>query len=538
VRARPSLVLPNLAVRELHKFIGRPIVILLVTGLLHSGVEAQSAGRNPSPPNRKKHLTLNESATARYFATIREQPLLLHAFLKQMPKGADLHNHLSGSVYAETYVRLAAESGLCVDTKTLALLPGGCDDAAGRPPASLALKDTTLYGRLVDAWSMRNWEQSGQSAHDHFFDSFGKFGLAFNSHVGEALAEVTSRAAADRLSYLELMYTPDGGRSALLGKQIGWDEEFDAQRRKLISAGIQDAVGAGQRSLDAAEAKRRALLRCGMDAEDGGCKVRVLYLFQVSRGLAREQVFAQLLAGFEMATADPRVAGINLVQPEDWRVSMEDFSLQMRMIDYFHKIYPAVHISLHAGELAPGLVPPEGLGSHIRQSVEQGHAERIGHGVDVMHEDTPIALLREMARRNVMVEVCLSSNDLILGVRGKQHPLWAYLKYGVPVALATDDQGVSRSDMTLEFAKAASEQGLDYIQLKALARTSLEHAFVAGESLWKDPKKFDRVAQCPGQTRLTTACQGFLIHSEKARLQWELEQSFQEFEEHVKGLIH
>ena len=48
-------------------------------------------------------------------------------------------------------------------------------------------------------------------------------------------------------------------------------------------------------------------------------------------------------------------------------------------------------------------------------------ADRIGHGVDIMHENSPDELLKEMARRGVLVEICLSSNDLILGVSGAEH---------------------------------------------------------------------------------------------------------------------
>ena len=112
-----------------------------------------------------------ERRTAQYFESIRERPPELQAFLRQMPKGGDLHNHLSGAIYAETYVQWAAQAGLCVDQKTLALSGGQCDEAAGRPPASKALTDGVLYRRMVDAWSMRNWEYSGQSGHDQFFDA-------------------------------------------------------------------------------------------------------------------------------------------------------------------------------------------------------------------------------------------------------------------------------------------------------------------------------------------------------------------------------
>ena len=57
-----------------------------------------------------------------------------------------------------------------------------------------------------------------------------------------------------------------------------------------------------------------------------------------------------------------------------------------------------------------------------------------------MYEDRPYDLLRTMADRRVLVEINLTSNDVILGVTGKEHPLPLYRKYGVPVALSTDER--------------------------------------------------------------------------------------------------
>jgi adenosine deaminase len=206
----------------------------------------------------------------------------------------------------------------------------------------------------------------------------------------------------------------------------------------------------------------------------------------------------------------------------------------MKMLDFLHRQYPRAHIALHAGELAPGLVPPEGLSFHIRQSVEIGHAERIGHGIDIMHEDEPEELLREMASRKIMVEICLTSNDVILGVRGKYHPLATYMQFGVPVALATDDEGVARSEIAREFMKGAEEQELRYLQLKAMARNSLQYAFIPGASLWSNPEKFVPVPQCagdiPARAAPSRSCQQFLAGSDKARLQWGLEEEFRLFE--------
>ena len=152
--------------------------------------------------------------------------------------------------------------------------------------------------------------------------------------------------------------------------------------------------------------------------------------------------------------------------PEDGYISMRDYTLQMKMLDYLHSVYPEVHISLHAGELAPGLVPPEGLRFHIRQAVELGHAERIGHGVDVMYEDDAPGLLKEMAQKHVMVEINLSSNEGILGVEGDEHPFPIYRLAHVPVALSTDDEGVSRIDITHEYVRAAIDYHLSYADLK------------------------------------------------------------------------
>lgn len=472
-----------------------------------------------------------EQRTARYLDGVRHQPSLLLAFLQQMPKGGDLHNHLDGAVYAEDYIRWAAEDGLCVDLQLLALAEPPCSEPS-RPPASKALADPELYGRLLDAFSMRQWSPAKGSGHDHFFAAFPRFAPAMRQHLGDALAAAVSQAARDHLAYLELMLYPAGDLAAKLGAQAGWNDDFDTMRQRLQPAGLPEVVATSRHQLDQAEQRMREVLRCASKDPDPGCDVTVRYLYYGLRALPREQVFAQLLTAFDVAHADPRVLGVNLVMPEDWYVPMHDFRLHMRMMDYLHRHYPQVHISLHAGELAAGLVPPEGLSFHIRQSVEGGDAERIGHGTDVMHETDPMGLLKEMAGRNVLVEICLTSNDLILGVGGNEHPLPMYMKQGVPVALATDDEGVSRSDMTHEFLRAVEDYGLSYRQLKNMARSSLEHSFLPGASLWKDARAFRVMDACASDAKssLSPGCRKFLDNSERARVQWREEGEFAKFE--------
>lgn len=476
-----------------------------------------------------------EQRTARYLESIRKSPPQQLAFFLQMPKGGDLHNHLSGSIYAESYIQWAADAGACVNTKTLALVQAPCDTKPDQVPAKTALTNSLLYRQMIDAWSMRNWQYSGQNGHDQFFDSFGKFGVATYGQNGPMIADAASRAARGQVLYLELMLTPDGGKASQIGQTVTWDSNLESMMNNLKAANIGEAYEFAIRNLRDAEAQKDKLLQCSTPQADPGCSVTIRYVSQVSRASQLSPVFAQMVTGFALAN-DPhsKVVALNLVQGEDSLLSMQNFSLHMQMLHFLRPQYPRAHLTLHAGELSLGLVPPEGLSFHIRESVEVAGAERIGHGVDIMHETDPYALLKEMDRKNILVEVCLSSNDLILGVSGKNHPLLTYLQHGVPVALATDDEGVSRSEISREFLKAAEEQGLDYRQLKTLARNSLTYSFIDGQSLWSDARKFSPVSQCSqdlGALKSSSSgCQQFLAGSEKARLQWKLEEQFRAFE--------
>jgi adenosine deaminase len=475
-----------------------------------------------------------EARTAKAFEAARQQgPLALHAFLATMPKGGDLHNHLSGAVYAESWIAQAAVDGLCVDIATSSLLDKhdavAPNCGTGRRPAADALNDQHFYDTLVDAFSMRSFVPfAGHSGHDQFFDTFERFeAVSPQQHMGDWLNEVSARAATQNEQYLELMVTPPFAHAAELARTLGWHDNFDDLRRQLLARGLKDEMATDEQLLTESLAERKRQQHCDTPHADGGCNVQIRFLYQVLRGATPERVFAQTLLGFELASADPRWVGINFVMPEDGYLSMRDYSLQMRMLDYLHRLYPKVHISLHAGELAPGLIPPDGLRFHIRQAVEIGHAERIGHGVDVMYEDHPEALLDEMAAHHVMVEINLTSNDVILGVRGADHPLPIYLKHGVPVALSTDDEGVSRIDLTHEYVRGAEDFGLDYRALKQMARNSLTYSFLPGDDLWTSIACKN---QAPGGDHPGAACQHFLDGNAKAAAQWELERRLRAFE--------
>ena len=80
-------------------------------------------------------------------------------------------------------------------------------------------------------------------------------------------------------------------------------------------------------------------------------------------------------------------------------MALRDYRLQMAMVGHLARQAPAVPVALHAGELAPGLVPPEHLQHHIADAVRIAGARRIGHAVDIGQEDGAAALLAEMKSR-------------------------------------------------------------------------------------------------------------------------------------------
>ncbi len=142
----------------------------------------------------------------------------------------------------------------------------------------------------------------GITAHDHFFDSFARFGgnLDESRHLGEWLDELATRAAAQNEQYLELMHTPDFRHAAAIAKEIGWpatgnSADFTKLRDELLAHGLRDEVAIASTALDQAEKLRSE--RCGHKDEAPACKVEIRFLYEVLRGFPKEQVFAQTLLG-------------------------------------------------------------------------------------------------------------------------------------------------------------------------------------------------------------------------------------------------
>ena len=454
------------------------------------------------------------------------------AFLRAMPKGGDLHLHLAGAPYPETWLAWAAEDGLCIDAAALAIVMPPCD--APLKPASAAYSEPGLYGAMLDSLSTRQPGFAGRSGHDQFFTAFDRANSK-PERQGDMLADVKRRLAMQNTWYVELMVTPQSRESRAVGRGIGWKNDMAVQRAAGASA-LQALVPAAMAQTDAMEKRADDILKCGTRQAEPACDVAVRYLVQSNRLVPLEETFAQIQLGVALIKADPRWVGLQLVAPEDHPNALRNYRAHMEMVGFLSDKGRAAKVALHAGELTPNYATPADLAFHVGMAVRTAGASRIGHGVAIPYEDGAHALIRELAERGVLVEVNLTSNDVILGVRGADHP-WRWLKsVGAPFALSTDDPGISRSELSQEYARGAAE-GMTYADLKTSARNAIAFSFLPGEGLWADPGRYTTLhPRCVGIAFTTREmsdkrlCNTWMVDSEKAQAQYRLEYLFAVFE--------
>ena len=462
-----------------------------------------------------------------YFSSIQSDPNALYAFFKEMPKGGELHYHLAGGAYPETMLALMTDDQYCLNPETKAI------DKTTVPCKGVnaeTIKTTPeLYNQVIRAWSMKNFIPGNESGHDHFFASFSKFNPIVSHFGPQLLAEVMLRATEQHELYLEIMVLPDNNNSATFSQLASGPIGFSAKQQALLAnknylKNISQTVNESKELLQQA----RIHLGCDVLPLQPVCALTVKFQYYVLREQPLENVFAQALNGFAAAAQSNDIVGINLVQAEDGITSLRDYKEQMRIFKFLHKTYPTVHIALHAGELAPKDVPPSALRYHIHDAIFTGHAERIGHGLDIAYEDHAEKLVQYMAKTPIPVEINLTSNRLILNIAGKKHPLHYYLPHHVPVVLSTDDEGILRTDLSREYVEAVIHQHMDYTTIKMINRNALTYSFLPGKSLWSDPSKHLTVHEC--QDLKSPSCEEFIKENEKARLQWQLENKLTTFE--------
>lgn len=473
-----------------------------------------------------------QASVQSYFDQAKNDPNALYAFFKKMPKGGELHYHLAGGAYPEAMLEIAAKGDYCLDSKTFTV-----NNNAERCQDKMSMSELTntpaLYTKTIRAWSLQDFVPGAESSHDHFFNSFFKFLPIVTNHSSELITDVVKRAANQHEQYLELMVLPDNANSLSFGVLLKGATSFAEMRQILLAnqdfqKNIDNTVTETENALKQA----RQELGCDKNPESENCKLTLKFLYYSLREQPLDAVFAQTLNAFEAVARSQSkggsLVGVNLVQAEDGIISLRDYRQQMQIFQYLHQLYPQVNISLHAGEITSEIVPPSDLNYHIHDALLTGQAQRIGHGVDIAHEDDAEKTLDYMAKQRKAVEINLISNKRILNVSGKEHPLNYYLKHHVPVVLSTDDEGILRTDLTAQYVEAVIGHGLDYQTIKQINRNALTYSFAPGKSIWADAEKAQLMSEC--QDLNSASCKEFIKNNEKGQLQWNLEQKLKAFE--------
>ncbi|EON69729.1 hypothetical protein W97_08991 [Coniosporium apollinis CBS 100218] len=104
--------------------------------------------------------------------------------------------------------------------------------------------------------------------------------------------------------------------------------------------------------------------------------------------------------------------------------------------------------------------------------------DRLGH---VIHVDRDSAIAREIVRRKLGLELCLSCNvraNMLVGGGGyPEHHFGWWRDLGVPIALGTDDVGVFCSELSEEYRVAAEHFGLGHDDVRKLCESAVDMIF-------------------------------------------------------------
>ena len=409
-------------------------------------------------------LLFAHSAAADWFDDLKEPANShdLYRVLYYMPKGGDLHNHLSGSNFPEWWYELALEQeerGYRYYTKVRI---ENCVDYGGnqfgRDPYYLMFRNIMAveYDKLGDCEkreykSLENLddkEKAGWLAsirldkpYEGREEFFGTHWPRLNALLqnpwiqAESLIRNMRAFGAEGVTYLETQVaiygfaTPDG--IAMAAEQV-----VDILRERLLQ---EDALATG---------------------------VTVRLQLPILRFAPSAEEWLRRAYEFVYDNSDIFVA-VNMVGRED-----NDKGHPLRFLETIRNLrrqYGGVRLSIHAGEVDE----PNG---HVRDTLLLG-ADRIGHGINLITDDDTMRLMRHGP---YLVETNLISNLLLQYVSDySEHPFPEYLRTGIPVALSTDDRGMWDSTMTDEFFVAVSEFNLSWDEVKTLSRNSLQYSFLA-----------------------------------------------------------
>ncbi len=379
----------------------------------------------------------------------------LYAFLFDLPKGGDLHNHLDGSNLAECWFKVATDQTLNRGTKFYTRTRNRNCQEYGQPfLAYLTIREfdynqlsecekseyeplATLSDKQTINWLSALKIDTADKGRDEFFEvifprlRYLRYDLEI---MTELLVENMKRLGAEGVRYLETIMTPFRFQDAN-GNCIDPETVANCFTERLSQP---DALATG---------------------------VTVRFQSYVMRFAPEAEKEIEEAYAFVDQHRDLWV-GVNLVGRED---NVKGHPL--RFLETFRKLrrtYSGIQLSIHAGETNEA-------NDYIRNTLLLG-ASRIGHGINLITDPDTMLLMRN---NQYLIEINLISNRLLEYVPDLSlHPFSEYLRIGIPVCLNTDDRGMWDSNMTDEYYTAVTQFNLSWNEIIQLGENSLRYSFI------------------------------------------------------------
>lgn len=411
-------------------------------------------------------FSVNSLARADWFEDFKKSATdeQLLQLLYEMPKGGDLHHHMSGSGFAEWWLELgiaAEKNGYRYYTKVKL---NNCRDYGWQG------FDTTPYHLMFQTILESKWQALPECERQEFV---ALDALDDRQKEGFLNSIVLDKPHEGREEFFEAHWQRLGdltGDPYLRGELIARhfrafaDEGLIYVEPMVTAFGYEKPDGTPIPANDVAAIFRDRLKQ--KDIVDTG----LTYRFQ--QAILRFTPMAEdsLKHAYKLVAENEPYVAVNMVGRED-----DDKGYPLRFLPTLRELrheYNNVRLSIHAGEV-------DEPNSHVRDTVLLG-AERIGHGLNLITDPDTMRLFQHGP---YMIEINLISNLLLQYYDDySQHPFPEYLRTGIPVALSTDDRGMWDSTMTDEFLVAVKEFNLSWEEVKLLSENSLRYAFVEPET--------------------------------------------------------
>lgn len=383
---------------------------------------------------------------------------VLHQLLYEMPKGGDLHHHLTGSIFSEDWYALALASEAHGYRYLTKVRINNCR-SHGQPGFDQYL---IHYQNLAEV----NWQKLPECEKSEYVP----------------LADLNSKQLAEWSNALRL-HAPHEGRNEFfenhwqrLGDLLSdphiaigillrnfetfSDEGLIYAEPQVSVSGWMESDGTPISPIVAADMLRQALTT--EPFKNTGMASR----FQMSILRFVPQAEDHLRQAYRFVASNDHWVAVNMVGRED-----DDKGYPLRFLSTLRELrqqHNNVRLSIHAGEV-------DEPNDHVRDTLLLG-ADRIGHGLNLIADPETMRLMRYGP---YLVEINLVSNLLLEYVSDySQHPFPEYLRLGIPVALSTDDRGMWDSTMTDEFFVAVREFNASWQEIRTLSENSLQYAFL------------------------------------------------------------